>query len=141
MSSFINADLASDSDSDDNDFDPTQEGGEIVSEEENSGEDENSEGVKKKKKGKQKKGKSRKPGGIFLSDEDAEKERAENEAMRKEFEKEKEEIKAEVDNKKKEDIWAGKRFFFCLYSMGFKIRLEVFQHLCQFREILVLLAL
>ena len=39
MSSFVNADLGSDSDSDDGDFDPTKElGHEAVSEEENSGE-------------------------------------------------------------------------------------------------------
>ena len=42
MSSFVNADLGSDSDSDDGDFDPTKElGHEAVSEEENSGDDEN----------------------------------------------------------------------------------------------------
>ena len=42
MSSFVNADLGSYSDSDDGNFDPTKElGHEAVSEEENSGDDEN----------------------------------------------------------------------------------------------------
>ena len=40
MASFVNANLGSDSDSDDQDFDPTKEAGHIVSEEENSGDDE-----------------------------------------------------------------------------------------------------
>ena len=53
MASFVNANLGSDSDSDDQDFDPTKEAGHVVSEEENSGDDENAEsGTKKSKKSK-----------------------------------------------------------------------------------------
>jgi hypothetical protein len=40
MSSFVNADLGSDSDPDDTDFDPVKDGGEIPSEEDNSGDEE-----------------------------------------------------------------------------------------------------
>ena len=49
MASFVNANLGSDSDSDDQDFDPTKEAGHIVSEEENSGDDENPNAAKSKK--------------------------------------------------------------------------------------------
>ena len=49
MASFVNANLGSDSDSDDQDFDPTKEAGHIVSEEENSGDDENPESSRTKK--------------------------------------------------------------------------------------------
>ena len=64
MASFVNANLGSDSDSDDQDFDPTKEAGHVVSEEENSGDDENAEsGTKKSKKSKKKP----KQGGNFSS--------------------------------------------------------------------------
>ena len=64
MASFVNANLGSDSDSDDYDFDPTKEAGHVVSEEENSGDDEDAEsGTKKSKKSKKKS----KQGGNVLS--------------------------------------------------------------------------
>ena len=65
MASFVNSNLGSDSDSgDDQDFDPTKESGHVVSEEENSGDDEDAEsGTKKSKKSKKKS----KQGGNVLS--------------------------------------------------------------------------
>ena len=87
MASFVNANLGSDSDSDDQDYDPTQEAGQVVSEEENSGDDDNAEsGTKKLKKSKKKRKEGGRIGGIFL--EEDEQTKAENEAKGKEFEQE-----------------------------------------------------
>ena len=112
MASFVNANLGSDSDSDDADFDPTKEGGEVVSEEENSGDDENPD-VKSKKQTKKKKNTKNvgRTGGIFLEDED-DGIKAENESRRKEFEQEKEDIAKEVQKQKTDDLWAGKKHEF-----------------------------
>ena len=104
MSSFVNADLGSDSDSDDLDFDPTKDGGEIVSEEENSGDDENPDTSKKSKK--KKTTKKIRAAGIFL--EEDEQTKFENEAKRKEFEQEKTDLAKELEKQKSDDIWAGK---------------------------------
>ena len=105
MASFVNANLGSDSDSDDQDYDPTQEAGQVVSEEENSGDDDNAEsGTKKLKKSKKKRKEGGRIGGIFL--EEDEQTKAENEAKRKEFEQEKIELAQEAEKQKSEDLWA-----------------------------------
>jgi len=103
MSSFINADLGSDSDSDDGDFDPTKElGHEAASEEENSGDDENPNAAKSKNKKKKKdqKAKSRDKGCFQLEIPNEEGDRKE------EFQKEQEELQEIATQKKNEDIWS-----------------------------------
>ena len=106
MASFVNANLGSDSDSDDQDYDPTQEAGQVVSEEENSGDDDNAEsGTKKLKKSKKKRKEGGRIGGIFL--EEDEQTKAENEAKRKEFEQEKIELAQEAEKQKSDEIWAN----------------------------------
>ena len=105
MASFVNANLGSDSDSDDQDYDPTKEAGHVVSEEENSGDEENAEsGTKKLKKSKKKRKEGGRIGGIFL--EEDEQTKAENETKRKEFEQEKIELAQEAEKQKSEDLWA-----------------------------------
>merc|ERR1711981_621309 len=103
MASFVNANLGSDSDSDDQDFDPTKEAGHIVSEEENSGDDENPENSRTKKSKKKPKQGGR-IGGIFL--EEDEQVKVENDAKRKEFEQEKIDLAKEAEKQKSEDLWA-----------------------------------
>ena len=111
MASFVNANLGSDSDSDDHDFDPTKEAGHVVSEEENSGDDEDAEsGTKKSKKLKKKSKQGGRVGGIFL--EEDEQTKAENDAKRKEFEQEKIDLAKEAEKQKSEDLWAGKSIFY-----------------------------
>ena len=106
MASFVNANLGSDSDSDDQDYDPTKEAGHVVSEEENSGDEENAEsGTKKLKKSKKKRKEGGRIGGIFL--EEDEQTKAENEAKRKEFEQEKIELAQEAE-KQNSEIKASK---------------------------------
>jgi len=101
MSSFVNADLGSDSDSDDGDFDPTKElGHEAVSEEENSGDDENPSASQSKKKKKDQKVKSRDKGCFQSENPDESSDRKE------EFEKEQEELQELATQKKNEDIWS-----------------------------------
>ena len=102
MSSFVNADLGSDSDSDDGDFDPTKElGHEAVSEEENSGDEENHSAASKKSKKEKKSGSKRNTGCFqFESSYDTL-----NETMKEEFEKENEEIQKIATEKKNDDIW------------------------------------
>ena len=114
MASFVNANLGSDSDSDDQDYDPTKEAGHVVSEEENSGDEENGESgrTKKLKKSKKKRKEGGRIGGIFL--EEDEQTKAENEAKRKEFEQEKIELAQEAEKQKSEDLWAGKSIFLIL---------------------------
>lgn len=108
MSSFVNADLGSDSDSDDVDFDPVKEAGhEGVSEEENSGDEENP-GSKKAKKTKKDKNASKRSGGCFQIEEDI----SEDKSREEEFEKEKKEIKEMADKKKNEEIWSGNYLIF-----------------------------
>lgn len=108
MASFVNADLGSDSDPDDTDFDPGKEiGHEGVSEEENSGDDEDPDNKSKKKKKTVAKNAGARSAGCF---QDATKD-TEGESMKKEFEKEKEELRELADKKKTDDIWSGKSFF------------------------------
>jgi len=100
MSSFMNADLGSDSDSDDGDFDPKKEKREGVSEEENSGNDENPiSGNQKKKKDKNVKSRNK---GCFqletLND-------TEDDAMKEEFKKEQEELQV-IAEKTEERAWS-----------------------------------
>lgn len=107
MASFVNANLGSDSESDDSDFDPTKEAGhEGVSEEEVSGDDENPNNAGKKSKKKVKKSDSKRSGGCF-QEETAKDE--ESEKMKLEFQKEQEEIKEQNEKKKNDDIWSGKK--------------------------------
>ena len=99
MSSFVNADLGSDSDSDDADFNPETEVND-VSEEEHSGEDE-VQGAKArttKKKPKQ---------GWSMATLDSKQQEEENQ-IKKAFEKEKEDLKIEAEKQKTEDLWSGK---------------------------------
>lgn len=104
MASFVNANLGSDSESDDSDFDPTKEAGhEGVSEEEVSGDDENPNNAGKKSKKKVKKSDSKRSGGCF-QEETAKDE--ESEKMKLEFQKEQEEIKEQNEKKKNDDIWS-----------------------------------
>lgn len=104
MASFVNADLGSDSDPDDIDFDPGKEAGhEGVSEEENSGDDEDPDNKARKKKSKAKTAGARSAGCFQDAPKDEE-----GEALKKEFEKEKEELKELADKKKTDDIWSGK---------------------------------
>ncbi len=99
------------------DYDPTKDGsGEVVSEEDGSGDDEDGPGTKKKgpkaKKGSKRKQRAneeklgKRPGGILFVEDDevlkAEEER------KKEFELEKVEKKEEDEKKKLDDLWAGK---------------------------------
>ena len=98
MSSFVNADLASDSDSDDADFNPETEVND-VSEEEQSGDEENP-GQKPKK------GKKKREQGWTLSVLDSES-KEEEKAIKKAFEKEKEDLKIEAEKQKTEDLWSG----------------------------------
>lgn len=118
MASFVNANLGSDSESDDSDYNPDKDGeAEVVSEEDASGDDEDgipAKGKKNKKKGNKKSendfplGKRRgglldwaAPGGSGENEKDSE-----TELMKKEFDKEKEEIKQEDEKKKLDDLWA-----------------------------------
>lgn len=97
----MNADLGSDSDSDDGDFDPTKEKHEGASEEENSGDDENpSSGNKKKKKDKNVKSRNK---GCFQLETPND---TEDDAMKEEFKKEQEELQVIATEKKNDDIWS-----------------------------------
>jgi len=103
MSSFVNADFASDSDSDDGDFDPTKElGHEAVSEEENSGDEENPGANASKRSKKGKKSDSKRNAGCFQFESSNDKE---SETMKEEFKKEKEELEQIATQKKNDDIW------------------------------------
>ena len=101
MSSFVNADLGSDSDSDDADFNPETEVN-IVSEEDNSGDEEHADGgaskAKKRKKVEQ--------GWNMRLPEDHVNDKEEKE-IKEAFEKEKEELKMEAEKQKTEDLWSG----------------------------------
>ena len=101
MSSFVNADLASDSDSDDADFNPETEVND-VSEEEQSGDEENP-GQKPKK------GKKKREQGWALSVLDSES-KEEEKAIKKAFEQEKEDLKIEAEKQKTEDLWSGMNY-------------------------------
>lgn len=111
MSSFLNADLGSDSSDDDEDFNPEKEVNE-VSEEENSGDEEHVEGggTKIKKRGKKKLEQGwnmRLP-----TNENAKEEKEIKEA----FEKEKEYLKVEAEKQKTEDLWSGNVFLLEFYQ-------------------------
>jgi hypothetical protein len=120
MASFVQANLGSDSDSDDQDYDPTKEGaGEVVSEEEDSGDNEDG-GSEKKSKGKSKKRQKKKQtnetlgkraGGLFIEETEDDRKKEEEEERKKEFENEKFERKEEEEKKKLDDIWASKLNF------------------------------
>ena len=99
MSSFVNTDLASDSDSDDADFNPETEVNN-VSEEEQSGDEENPE-KKPKLKGKNKR-EAGWPSTVFSNES-----KEEEKAIKKAFEKEKEDMKIEAEKQKTEDLWSG----------------------------------
>ena len=108
MSSFVNADFASDSDSDDGDFDPSKElGHEAVSEEENSGDEENPGANASKRSKKGKKSDSKRNAGCFQFESSNDKG---SEIMKEEFKKEKEELEQIATQKKNDDIWTGNFF-------------------------------
>jgi hypothetical protein len=95
------------------DYNPTQDGsGEVLSEEEGSGEDEEGTGLKKPKGQKNKNKKKprteklgKRTGGLFLEEADTKTE--EEEDRKKEFELEKVELKEEEEKKKMDSLWAG----------------------------------
>ena len=95
------------------DYDPAKDAtGEVVSEEDGSGDDEDGTGTKKKaKKGSKRKQRAneeklgKRAGGILFVDDDEDL-KAEEE-IRKEFELEKVEKKEEDEKKKLDDLWAG----------------------------------
>ena len=110
MSSFLNADLGSDSSDDDEDFNPEKEVNE-VSEEENSGDEEHVEGGGTKKK----RGKKKLEQGWNMrlpTNENAKEEKEIKEA----FEKEKEYLKVEAEKQKTEDLWSGNVFLLEFYQ-------------------------
>ena len=118
MSSFVNTDLASDSDSDDADFNPETEVNN-VSEEELSGDEENPE-KKPKFKGKNKR-ESGWPSTVFNSES-----KEEEKAIKKAFEKEKEDLKIEAEKQKTEDLWSGMyeiRFLYFYQRRIFRLNL------------------
>ncbi len=105
MTSFVHANLGSDSDSDDADFDPSKETGHVdASEEEQSG-DEDGKNKFGRKKAKNKKSSIDRSVGCFQDlNEDNE-----SDAIKKEFEEEKEKLKQLADQQKTEDLWSGKQ--------------------------------
>ena len=100
MSSFVNADLGSDSDPDDADFNPENEVND-VSEEEHSGDEEHTEGGPKSKKRKK-----REEGWNMRLPKDHENAKEEKE-IKEAFEKEREDLKIEAEKQKTEDLWSG----------------------------------
>ena len=112
MSSFLNADLGSDSSEDDEDFNPEKEVND-VSEEEHSGDEEHVEegGLKKKKRKKREQGWNMR---LPVNDNAKEEEK-----IKEAFEKEKEDLKAEAEKQKTEDLWSGNLFIKIQPKEGF----------------------
>lgn len=101
MANFLHAtDLGSDSE--DSDYNPAEDEGKVVSEEEDDGDlADGKESAKKKKSSKVAPVAARR-GGLFDEDDDPD----EAEARKREFAKEKEEIKEKEEEKKIDDLWA-----------------------------------